>query len=113
MENKNVALFLNKTVKDNLLQMIEGDTAFDTYKELFKMAPDKSNIIRSLLAKVLIVGSIDVQEYVLEHQDIHSSLMKANPQGTTEASTHLAHMTRLLDDLSQDQQLTMNYLLFS
>lgn len=37
--------------------------------------------------------------------------MKADPNGTVEASTHSAHMTRLLDGLATDQQLNMNYLI--
>lgn len=37
--------------------------------------------------------------------------MKADPQGTTEASTHVAHMFRLLEELSEYQQLTMSYLM--
>lgn len=49
---KNVAMFLNKSVKDNLLQTIEGVTAYDTYKELVDIAPDKSCIVRTFLAEV-------------------------------------------------------------
>lgn len=35
-----------------------------------------------------------MEAYVLEHQDIHRRLMKADPQGKTEASTHHANMTK-------------------
>lgn len=36
--------------------------------------------------------------------------MTADSQGSTEASKHPPHMTRMLDDLSDDQKIIMNYL---
>lgn len=39
---ENVALFLKKNVKSNLIQMIERTTAYDTYKDLVDMAPEKA-----------------------------------------------------------------------
>lgn len=108
-------MFLKKSVKDNcleqvnLLKMIEGATANDTNKDLVDMAPEKSSIMISILAGVPIVSTVEMETYVLEHQDIYSRLMKADRQEMTEASTHHANMTRLLDCLSQEQQLTMNY----
>lgn len=50
--NKNVAMFLKKIVKENLLQMIEGATAFDSSKELVDITPDTSKIIRSILSEI-------------------------------------------------------------
>lgn len=63
--------------------------------------------MRSALAEVPLVCTIDIEGHVLEHQKIHSRLIKADPQGTEEASTHHAHITRLLDVLSSiDNELS-------
>lgn len=67
--------------------MIEGSTTYDTFKDLVDMAPDKSSIIRATLFEVPLLCIIDMEEYVLEHQGIHRSMMKADPQAKTEAST--------------------------
>lgn len=66
------------------------------------MAPDKNTIMRTILAEVPAVCSINIEPYILERQSNHSTLMKSDSQGTTEASTYLAHMTRLLDGISED-----------
>lgn len=113
LKTKKEAMFSKKRVNVNLLQMVDGNTAYDTYKVLVDMAPTKSSIMRAILAEVPLVCSIDMEAYVLEHQGIHSRLMKPDPQGTTEASTRPAQMTRLLDGLSPEQQLIMNFLMFS
>lgn len=109
--NKNLTMVLKKIVKDNILQMIEGSSAFETYKDLVYMAPDKSSIMRKILAEVLPVCTIYLEAYVMEHQDIHTRLMKADPQIPTEESTHHAHMTRLLNDLRSEQQINMTYIM--
>lgn len=75
------------------------------------MEPDKDTIMPTILAEVLDVYSIEIESYILAHQRIHSRLMKADPQGTTEASIHPAHMSRLSYGLSDDQKITMNYLM--
>lgn len=41
--NKNVVLFLKKSVDSRLLQMIEDKSVYITYKELVEMALDKSS----------------------------------------------------------------------
>lgn len=108
--NKNVAMLLKKSVNVNLLQIIEETAAHETYKDLVEMAPDRNAIIRSILAEVPLVCAADIEAYVVEHQRIHSRLMKADPKGTTEDSTHQAHMTKLLDGLSNNQTSSVNYL---
>lgn len=77
------------------------------------MAPNKISIMRTILAEVPLVCKIDMESYAIENKYVHSRLMKADPQGTTEAYTNYAHMTRLLDGLSDDQHVNMNYLLSS
>lgn len=91
--------------------MIKGATAFDTCKDLLKMASEKNSIIREILAEVLLVGHLDKKTYVLEHQGSCSRPMKAEYKRVSEASTYSEHMCRLLDGLSDDQQLNMNYLM--
>lgn len=75
------------------------------------MAPDKNCIIQCILTKKSLVSTSDVEAHVLEHQDIHSRLRKSDRKGTSESSNHQAHMCRLLDGLSDEQQITMNYLM--
>lgn len=41
----------------------------------------------------------------------YSQLIKSDPQGTTEATTHNAHINRLLDGLAAEKQLALNYLM--
>lgn len=101
---------MKKSVDKQLRHMIEGSTAYDTYKDLMDMAPDK-NTIMTILAELQSVCSIYIKEYILQHQSIQSRRMKADPQGITEASTHPAHMTRMLDGQTDDKQITMNYLM--
>lgn len=69
--------------------------------------------MRAIIGEVPLVCTIYMGAYVLEHQDIYSRLVKAEPQGITEASTHPAHMTRLLGQLPSEQQLTMDYFMLS
>ena len=111
LANKNVSLFLKKSVDPNLLQMVEDKSAYITYKALSDMAPDKSFIMRTILSEASEVSTHDMKSYVIEQQSIHSCLMKSDPMGSAEASTHSAHMNRLLDGLNTDQKLAMNYLL--
>lgn len=106
-------MFLKKSVNTHLLQMIESDNAFETFKGLVDMAPDKSAILRAIIGEVPNLSTHDMQEYVVKHQSIHSRLMKADPQGATEASIQPAHLTRLLDGLSTDQQLNIKYIMSS
>lgn len=73
-------MFLKKSVNGNLLQMTEAETTFDTYKDLVKMAPDKKYIIRGIMEEVPLVSTLDMETDVLEHQEIHSRLMKADLQ---------------------------------
>lgn len=73
------------------------------------MAPDKHCIIRVIIAEVPLLISLDMEAYVLKHQDIHIRLMKAGTKGTSETLTHPAHMSMLLKGLSEEQELTMNY----
>ena len=108
--NKNVTLFLKKSVTSSLLQMVEDKSAYITHKELVDMAPNKSSIMRAILAEATDVSTHDIKAYVVQHQESHSRLMKADPVGTEEASAHAAHLNRLLDGLSLEQKLAMNYL---
>lgn len=91
--------------------MIESRHAFETYKELVDMAPDMISIVISILGEVLNVSTINMEEYVKSHQSLYSRLMKTDPQGTTEASTHHAHMKRLFESLSAEQQIKMHLLM--
>lgn len=109
--NKNVTMFFKQSVKDNLWQLIEETTAFETYKDLVDMASDKISMMRAILAEVPYVCTIGMEAYVLEHQNIHSKLMKADPKRTTEASKHLLHMTRLIKGLAPEQQLNTSLFL--
>lgn len=109
IENKNVVILLNKSVESNLLHMVEGKVAYETYEELVDMAPNKSSIVWAILAEAPAVITPDMQAYVLAHQSIHSKLMKADPQAKSEASTHAPHMNRLLDGITPEQRLTRNY----
>lgn len=109
--NMNVALFMKKSVNSILLQMIEDKSAYITFKELVYMAPEKSFIMRAILAEATDVSTNDKKLYVEEHhQTIHSRLLKADTMGSAEASMHPAHLNRLLDGLSVDQKLAMNYI---
>lgn len=109
--NKNVVMFMKKSVDKNLLQVIEGTTANDSYRNLVEMAPEKNTTMRKKIVEALEVCSVEMESYVLEHQSTNSLLMKAYSQETTKATTHPAHMSRLLDDLSDYQQTTMSYLM--
>lgn len=102
--NKNVRLFLKRCMEPSLLQMVECESAYETYMELTQMAPDRDAIQRALLEEVKEVRSHDIKAYVLSHQDIHSSLLKDDAQSTTEASTKKARMSRLLDRLNTEQK---------
>lgn len=110
VSNKNVSLFLKKSVNRSLFQMIEDKIAYTTYNELVDMAPYQSSIMRAILAEATGVSTHDITSYVIEHQDIHSRLMRADPMRSTEASTHAAHMNRLLVGLSAEQKLSVNSL---
>lgn len=70
------------------------------------MAPDKSSIMRSILAKATEVETHEIKAYVVEHQLVYSRIMKKNPMGSAEASTHHAHMNSLLDVLASEQKLS-------
>lgn len=109
--NKNVAMFLKKSVDSNLQQMIEGKTAYETYRDLAIMDLDKSSIVRAILTEVPLLSTHYMQAYVISQQSIRSGLMRADPQASEDASTHKAHMDRLLDGLASEQKLTMNYLI--
>lgn len=65
--NKNVAMFLKKSVSTNLLQMIESSNTYETYTELVDMPPDKSSIVRSVLAEIPNFAAHNMQAYVFEH----------------------------------------------
>lgn len=75
------------------------------------MAPQKSSIVRAILDEVPAISSHNMESCVISHQKIHSRLMKADTHASTEASTYAAHMNRLLDGLSTEQQRTINYLM--
>lgn len=102
--NKNERLFLKRCIEPSLLQMVEGKSAYETYKELTGMAPDINAIQRAILEELKDLNSADVESYVLDYQYIHSMLIKADAQSTTEASTKKAHMSRLLDGLDITQK---------
>lgn len=91
--------------------MIEGAIAYDAYKYLVELVSAKNKIMRAILAKAPEGCSINIEAYILAHQSIHRKL-KAGPQGKTEASIYPAHMSMLLDGLSDYQLFTMNYLLY-
>lgn len=44
--------------------MVEGNTSYDTYKDLVEMALDKYHIIRKILTEVPFLSSVDTKEYV-------------------------------------------------
>lgn len=92
---------------------MEDKCAYTTYKELVIMAPENGSIMRGILAEAIKVGTHDMKSYVVEHQKIHSRLMKADPMENAEASTYAAHMNRLLDGLASKQKLAMNYLFYT
>ena len=59
--------------------MVEDKSACITYKELVDMAPEKCSIMRAILAEATDVSTNDIKAYVVQHQEIHSRLMKADP----------------------------------
>lgn len=65
---------------------------------------------RAILSEATDVSTHDIKTYVIEHQDIHGRMMKEDTMGSAEALTHTAHMNRLLDGLSAEQKLPMDYL---
>lgn len=91
--NKNVAMFTKKTVDKHLLHIIEVASSYENYKDLVKTAPEKNIIMKTVLAEAPEKCSVEIESYILSHQSIHSRLMKANHQGTSEASAHPAHMS--------------------
>lgn len=103
------AIVLEKNFDTHLLKMIEGTSAFETYKDIVDKAPEKNIIMRTILTEVPLVCSIDIEAYILSHQSIHSGLMNLNPNVQPKLH-HLSYMTRLLDGLSDCQRLTMQYL---
>lgn len=76
-------MFLRKSVDMNLQQMIEGATAYETYKDIVDMALGRDTVMRTILAEVPLVCTKDIRAYVIEHQSIHNGLLKADPQGNT------------------------------
>lgn len=91
--SKSAAMFLNKSVNRSLLQnVIEGTSACGIYKDLVEMAPDENAIMRAILANVPLVSTIDMEAYMLEHQYIHSQIMKADPQGKNRKRLRIQHI---------------------
>lgn len=56
-----------KSIDKHILQIVEEATAYHTYKDLVDMAPDKSTIMRKILAEVPSVCSIDIKTYTLQY----------------------------------------------
>lgn len=44
------------------------------------MASDKISIMRVILTKVPLIRSVDIEAYILDHQSIHSRIMKTDPE---------------------------------
>ena len=110
--DRNVALLMKKTISPDLLPYVEQSSAAGTFAAVIKLAPNKDLVKRRILSEArALTCNTDVAMYILAHQKAHGRLLTLDPEETDPESHPSAHMSRLLDGLSNNLRTTNSYLL--
>ena len=106
---KNIQMFFNKTISEDLKDVVLESNAQDTYTMLLSLKPDSNAKRVQLLKTVQNIDPNDISEYVIGMQHLQKQLRDIDASGTHYESLPSAHMTRLLENLSEEQTDKIQY----
>lgn len=96
-------MFLNKTICEDLKDVVLEPNAKATYEILLSLKPDSSAKKVEILKEIAPIDSSDIKNYVIAMQHLQNKFRDIDSRGIHYESKPAAHMTRLLETLSDDQ----------
>ena len=100
---KNVNLLIAHSIDEDLKIYVLKKSATGSYQSIYKLRPKPKEQRVNILAKVPKIDSTDIEDYVRQMQRVQGQLMRLDPERAHHESKAPAHMTRLLDNLNEQQ----------